>query len=800
MKKLITLFIIAIAVNLMLGSNAHAQVTQVTGSPQNASSGAGSLVITRPSGAVAGTIMIANISQVGNSSGNINANPTAPAGWTLIAGADLGGNTERWGSVFYKVITGAEAASYSFTLHADANGAAGSIVAFSGVDLTGGVNENGVAGGPFDVDPGSLNVQDATTITAPAITTSTSQAGIVMLAQVAGSASSYATWAIGASIPTFTQLYSNTTTTGDDASVGAAFGVQTSAGTTGNGTVNHTPDERSGAILIALKSTASFTVNAGVDQLVAGTTVTLSGSTTAGSPVYAWTQFAGPAGPVIVSPSSPATSVTGLVSGNTYTFRLTVNGIVSDDVVVRALTGTNLWASSSSGTQIASYTVAGGVYTSGPTTMFAPSYPSATNTYTRTAALGRTDKPTTTAGHFYWLGTSDGANENNGLVEVFASSATGGTPTRVTSIDLNGAGNGAELGFVRLGMGPDGTGYILAGDGTTLYLASFMSNGVNTVTTTIIDASVALTGGTVPTFVNGDLCIDAGGRIFALANNGSGVTQIFIGTPSGATTTLVKKWDLVDPSNAPFTGSVNGVAFDLVGALYISTSDGLYYIDPATVNGPAGTVECSLVQTQSGLQDLASNVFPNTTLLPIKLGSFTVTKQGSNAMLNWTTESELNTDHFEIERSYDGINFVSVGSKTAAGTSFSSIAYNHADPINVASGIIYYRLKTVDIDFNVSYSKIIPLRLSGGIVKNFTVYPNPFTSDLKIELNTEKEADVTVRISNAMGQTVVNRTAQLQKGTNVIVLTSELSTLKAGMYIVEVISEDGKQAQKIIKR
>jgi len=307
-------------------------------------------------------------------------------------------------------------------------------------------------------------------------------------------------------------------------------------------------------------------------------------------------------------------------------------------------------------------------------------------------------------------------------------------------------------------------------------------------------------GGPVATFQNGDVGVDAGNNMDALANNGSGVTQIFVGSLSNPTVTLTKKWDLVDNTNTPFTGTVNGVAFDAFGSLYITTGSGLYYINQATVNGPAGTVQCALVQNQTGLQDLASNVFPTTILLPVKLGSFTVSRNGNNASVKWVTRSEINADHFEIERSYDGINFTTAGTKEAAGNSASDISYEYIDPITISSGNIYYRLKTVDMDSRVSYSTIVSLKLNGGPVKSFTVYPNPFTSNLKVQVSSEKEAVINLRISNAGGQVVLTRTVTVQKGDNVIVLSSEIAGLKPGMHILEITTESGKFTEKIIKR
>jgi len=450
----------------------------------------------------------------------------------------------------------------------------------------------------------------------------------------------------------------------------------------------------------------------------------------------------------------------------------------------------NLWATSSDGERVSGFSVSTGNYMSGPADIFDP-FPSSGST---TAALGRNDKPSIALGHFYWLPNSG----TNGVVNVYAATSTGASITNIGSLDVNGASSNT-LGFVRLGMSADGTGWILAGDGTTVYLAKFLSNGVNPVTITVEDASVSLVGGTAATFNNGDICLDGTGRILALGNNG-GTTQIFVGMPAGAGTTLTKKFDVLDENSDPFSGSVNGVAFDAQGSLYVSASDGLYYINKTTVNGPAATISIAQVWVGSGLQDLASNVFPTTIITPVKLGTFTVTKQGTNSVLNWTTLTEANSDHFEIERSYDGINFTVIGTKQAAGTSNSEIAYQYTDAINTASKIIYYRLKTVDADAKSSMSKIVALRLGGTVIKDFTVYPNPFTSDLKVQVSSDKQTDITIRISNAAGQQVVNRKVMVQTGENVIVLSSELSTLQSGIYMMEVITEEGKKTQKIIKR
>lgn len=802
MKKCTFLLLFAIAANLIFCSNTFSQITQVTGSPQSAVTTGTTLTITRPSGLAVGDVMIANIVQADNDAGTALSDATS-SGWTVIPGSQFGvnGNDKWWGNLLYKVANASDvaAANFSFTLDADANGdgTVGAIAAFRNVNTTGGVSHTGAGTGPFDVAAGTLqgtgNASNAT-VTAPGITTVTNGAAVIMFGMAGDNNTFDPPWS-ATSPATLNEIYDVNQNVAIDEGVGAAWAIQSTAGATGNGTVTMSASDRNGGIMVALRP---LVVNAGPDQLVGGTSVSLSGSTNAVSPTYAWTKTSGPAGQTITSPSSANTTVTGLVAG-TYVFRLTVNGSVFDEVTVVVITGTNLWATSTDGTQISSFSVSLGTVNSGPTNMFAPSFAGSTNTYTRTAALGRNDIPTATAGYFYYLGTSTGGQTNDGIVEIWGASAAG-TIARIGQVDMNGAGNGAELGFVRLGMSDDGTGWILAGDGTTLYLAKFASNGLTPVTPVIEDASVTLVGGAVATFVNGDLCLDGSGKLVVLANNGSGTTEIYTGMPAGAATILTKKWDVFDGGGNPFTNTVNGVAFDVVGGLYVSTSDGLYYIDQSTANSNTATVNCVLALSVTGLQDLASNVFPNTIITPVKMGSFDVTKQGNNAVLNWTTLTEINSDHFEIERSTDGVNFVKAGSVRAAGNSNDLRSYQFADPIPANTDILYYRIRTVDIDGKASMSKIVPLRIGGSIVKGFSVYPNPFSSSLKVELITEKDANITLRIRNAAGQTIVDRTMLVQKGSNVIVLSSELASLNAGMYLVEVVTEQGKQVQKIIKR
>ncbi len=463
----------------------------------------------------------------------------------------------------------------------------------------------------------------------------------------------------------------------------------------------------------------------------------------------------------------------------------------------------NLWSANGTG-DILKYTVDGitGNILAGPTSVVTP--------LTSTAAIGKNAITANDLNGCIYYTNRDDNNTLNGVVTIYAVRPDGTGNGSIGTIDMNGPGDNTDFSFVRLGFDALGRGWIIAGgQSTSIYIASFLGKGTG-VAGQLTPADINTFGnvpltiaapGSPTEFQNGDLAISGNGNLYALANVTGGQTYVYSLNSLSAPTTLTRKWT-VQTSGGTFSGSVNGLAWTLSGSLLFSTGAGLYFIDQATANTSSGTVQATLVpgSASSTLTDLASDKFPQQSTLPLKLTDFTVTRSGNNALLNWSTAFETNTDHFEIERSYDGINFNAVGSKQAAGNSATDVYYQFVDPISLSSGNIYYQLKTLDLDGKPSYSKIVVLRLNGSIVKNFTVYPNPFTDNLKLEISSDKETEITIRISNALGQPVISRSVILQKGSNVVVLSSELQNLKPGMHLMEIISEDGKMTQKIIKR
>ena len=186
--------------------------------------------------------------------------------------------------------------------------------------------------------------------------------------------------------------------------------------------------------------------------------------------------------------------------------------------------------------------------------------------------------------------------------------------------------------------------------------------------------------------------------------------------------------------------------------------------------------------------------------LPVKLISFdAVLKDNNHADLSWSTITEINLDHFIVERSTDGVNFSDIGTIAATGNTTTRIDYSMTDNItSVTSSIIYYRLRSVDIDAKNQFSDIRMIRLnkshSGKII--IKVFPNPATNEIKLTIPFEwQNKKIVYELFSSDGrqisQTVVNNSNQTEM--------LDINKLSSGIYTIKVTCEGQKAEQKIVK-
>lgn len=150
--------------------------------------------------------------------------------------------------------------------------------------------------------------------------------------------------------------------------------------------------------------------------------------------------------------------------------------------------------------------------------------------------------------------------------------------------------------------------------------------------------------------------------------------------------------------------------------------------------------------------------------------------------LLWETASEVNSSHFIIERSTNGIEFEELGQYAAAGDTDYNLHYSTVDhdPLN---GVSYYRLKLFNHAGEAVYSKIVSISNLKESTK-YRLFPNPATSEFSVEGIGLDQADLV--IYNTLGQELSLAPSSRQEN----IATYETRDLAAGLYFV-VIRQEG---------
>lgn len=141
--------------------------------------------------------------------------------------------------------------------------------------------------------------------------------------------------------------------------------------------------------------------------------------------------------------------------------------------------------------------------------------------------------------------------------------------------------------------------------------------------------------------------------------------------------------------------------------------------------------------------------------LPVELSYFTGRIVGDFVKLDWRTETEVSNYRFDIERSFDGIEFSRIDFIEGHGNSNSPKLYSYSDLIEGFASKVYYRLKQIDTDGSYNYSNIVTVNIGVPTdYKLFQNYPNPFNPNTKISFQVPEKASVTLKVFNSIGEEV----------------------------------------------
>ena len=343
-----------------------------------------------------------------------------------------------------------------------------------------------------------------------------------------------------------------------------------------------------------------------------------------------------------------------------------------------------------------------------------------------------------------------------------AGSSDGGTGTPNLGFASSGTAGG---GIVILSIGGfSGTGTINAnGDAPNTTIQNDGGGGAGAGGSVLVVTSGTLTGLTIH------------------ANGGNGASNT-----GGASS----------PSpHGPGGGGGGGIIYSTMALNAGSTANG------GAAGTTTGSINYGATAGAAGLLQVitpgATPAFPvNCSVLTANFLSASVSCNSNNNILNWTVADDARVRQYNIERSADGIEFVSIATVLPHSTGNNNKLYQFTDAdaaMRISEPVLHYRIKLVQNNGAVIYSKEMQVKSSMRMT-GLTLTPNPVADFATLYFLADNLAAISVQVVDLKGKSVWKKQYPGGVGMNMIPLNN-LQALPDGVYIVNV--SNGKQVQTV---
>jgi photosystem II stability/assembly factor-like uncharacterized protein len=181
--------------------------------------------------------------------------------------------------------------------------------------------------------------------------------------------------------------------------------------------------------------------------------------------------------------------------------------------------------------------------------------------------------------------------------------------------------------------------------------------------------------------------------------------------------------------------------------------------------------------------------YDDTTYVPVELISFEWKVGNNEVILLWETATEINNQGFYIEKSFNKLNWETIGFVEGKGTTTETNSYNFVDR-KITDLKMYYRLKQVDYDGSFTYSKIVEVK---SPINDFSIsqnFPNPANPSTTISFSIPVKTKVQINLYSISGELVkIILSEEKEKG--IYSVKVDLSELATGVYFYRMTTSNG---------
>jgi hypothetical protein len=218
------------------------------------------------------------------------------------------------------------------------------------------------------------------------------------------------------------------------------------------------------------------------------------------------------------------------------------------------------------------------------------------------------------------------------------------------------------------------------------------------------------------------------------------------------------------------------------------------------VTADTGWHQLVLTEKRNGCKDTAKTyiLHDSQKVLATVFGALKVTLVAKGQVnIQWTMQNQEGSDHYELERSNDGINFKQVY-KVSATTQSNKVFYYTDDVTHNLSAVLYYRVKIVLTTGKVQYSYITKIVTKEQNSNYVTGIYQASSEKVQVNLYTKKAIDVELRMQDISGRMLALTVLKSSPGNNSFNVENNSARLHNQTVLIQVFMGNDRVVKKMI--